>query len=76
MNNPSLTEVLDAFAYLPCQAPYFKLGQSFPSFDHLAHSLIVAKINEHIDIIFVFKLMLELDNIIMMERLVDLYLIP
>ena len=79
MDDLVLVEVFESIDYLSEIALDLDFSESFSSFDQFVESLyekdvylVGAEFQEDVDILVVFKHMLELHNILVMQRFVDL----
>jgi hypothetical protein len=72
MDDSACVEVLECIDDLHDIALDLDLGQSLPALDELVQSLIGAQFQQDVDVLMVLEHMLELNDVRVLQRLVDL----
>ena len=67
MNNSMSMQILESIDNLHCVALHFNFMKTFSSSQKFIQTLILTQLEENIDIISVFKEMLELNNVLMLN---------
>ena len=71
MNNSVGMQVLKGHNDLHCIALNFEFMKSFPSLKELIHTLVLAQLKKDVDVFAVFKEMLEVTYIVVLDTPVD-----
>lgn len=64
-------QVLQCLNYLYTIALGFDLSEAFPAFDHLAECLVLAQLQDDVDVLRVLEEMLEADDVLLVHGPVD-----
>ena len=72
MNHILIVDVLDRIEQLRHEKCCFRLGKTFPTFDHLVQALVVAQLEKDVAVLTVLEEMLVFTHVAMFESTVDL----
>jgi len=72
MDDPMRVQVLERLDDLHSVTLYFQLVQTLPAFEQFVHGLVLAKLQQNVNVLGIFEEMLELTNMEVLDAAVDL----